>query len=65
MKNLNNFGVHWKIRFLGGQGVGSWKKQYGGGNCLKREGDWYPNAHYANFIEVPEKSYVPFWRKSV
>ena len=34
MKNFNVFGVHWKIRFLGGL----MKNQYRGGNCLKRGG---------------------------
>ena len=37
MKNFNNFGVHWKFNFkLGG---GFTKKQYRGGDCLKR-GAW-------------------------
>ena len=35
MKNFNIFGVHWKIRLLGG----FTKNQYRGGNCLKR-GAW-------------------------
>ena len=41
MKNCNNFGVHWEIRFLGGgEGRGVlMKNQYRGGNCLK-EGEW-------------------------
>ena len=37
MKNFNNFGVHWKIQFLAGGGFT--KKQYRGGDCLKR-GAW-------------------------
>ena len=36
MKNLNIFGVHWKIGFLGGS---SWKNQYRGRNHLKK-GAW-------------------------
>ena len=35
MKNFNILGVHWKIWLLRG---GSWKKQYRGRDCLKREG---------------------------
>ena len=31
MKNFNVFGVHWKIRFLGGGGGGVTKNQYRGG----------------------------------
>ena len=33
MKNLNIFGVHWKIWFL--VGIGVTKNQYRGGDCLK------------------------------
>ena len=44
-KNFNILGVHGKIRVLGRRGgrgarVEVTKKQYIGGDCLKREGTW-------------------------
>ena len=62
MKDFNILRVHWKIQLLGAGGVGGVKKnQYregiakkGGLESLviyrslgKKEGGWYPNAHYA------------------
>ena len=39
MKNFKIFGVHWKIRLLGGVGRGL-EKPIGRGDCLKSRGFW-------------------------
>ena len=75
MKNFNILGVHWKIRFLGGEGF----TKIGGGDCLKRgawtvcrfkvgvwqergKGEcWYPNAHYGIKFQICARLLIPRW----
>ena len=68
IKNFNIMGVHWKIQFLEGGArksniggnclkMGAWtvwrfKRGLGEKEGGVFKGDWYPNVHYGDFLEI-------------